>query len=113
MYDSGAMVGALNVEPSKSEGSGATADVRYWIGGQWEGRGLMIRACRAAVDAAIPHFELASVTIHTGAGNMRARALAERLGFQMLRVDRGASATEDVIVYSVSAGDWAENATNR
>ena len=113
VYDSGALVGALNVEPSKSEGSGATADVRYWIGGQWEGRGLMIRACRAAVDAAIPHFELASVTIHTGAGNMRARALAERLGFQMLRVDRGASATEDVIVYSVSAAYWAENATNR
>jgi len=113
VYNSGALVGALNVEPSKSEDNGATADVRYWIGGEWEGRGLMIRACRAAVDAAIAHFELAGVTIHAGAGNMRARALAERLGFQILRVDRGASATEDVIVYSVSAADWAENATNR
>jgi ribosomal-protein-serine acetyltransferase len=113
VYNSGALVGALNVEPSKSEGNGATADVRYWIGGEWEGHGLMIRACRTAVDAAIPHFELAGVTIHTGAGNMRARALAERLGFQMLRVDRGPSATEDVIVYSVSAADWAENTTNR
>jgi len=113
VYDSGALVGAVNVEPSKTDGDGATADVRYWIGGEWEGRGLMIRACRAAVDAAIPHFELAGVTIHTGAGNMRARALAERLGFQMLRVDRGASATEDVIVYSVAAADWAENAADR
>ncbi|MCX8251686.1 MAG: GNAT family protein [Dehalococcoidia bacterium] len=113
VYNSGVLVGALNVEPSKSEDNGATADVRYWIGGEWEGRGLMIRACRAAVDAAIAHFELAGVTIHAGAGNMRARALAERLGFQILRVDRGASATEDVIVYSVSAADWAENATNR
>jgi len=113
VYDSGALIGALNVDPSKSEDNGATADVRYWIGGEWEGRGLMIRACRAAVDAAIAHFELAGVTIHTGAGNMRARALAERLGFQILRVDRGASATEDVIVYSVSSADWAENATNR
>jgi hypothetical protein len=44
---------------------------------------------------------------------MRARSLAERLGFQMQRVDRGASATEDVIVYSVSAVDWSENATAR
>ena len=113
VYDSGALIGALNVEPSKSEDNSATADVRYWIGEEWEGRGLMIRACHAAVDAAIPHFELAGATIHAGAGNMRARALAERLGFQVLRVDRGASATEDVIVYSVSAADWAENATNR
>ncbi|MFP6593515.1 MAG: GNAT family N-acetyltransferase [Dehalococcoidia bacterium] len=113
VYDSGALIGAVNVEPSKTEGNVATADVRYWVGGEWEGRGLMIRACRAAVDAAILHFELAGVTIHTGAGNMRARALAERLGFRMLRVDRGASATEDVIVYSVSAADWAKNAAAR
>jgi len=113
VYDSGALIGAVNVEPSKTEGNVATADVRYWVGGEWEGRGLMIRACRAAVDAAIPHFELAGVTIHAGAGNMRARALAERLGFRMLRVDRGASATEDVIVYSVSAADWAKNAAAR
>ena len=62
---------------------------------------------RAAVDSAIPHFRLDGVTIHAGAGNMRARSLAERLGFTMHRVDRGASATEDVIVYSVSASDWA------
>jgi len=113
VYDSGALIGAVNVEPSKTAGNVATADVRYWVGGEWEGRGLMIRACRAAVDAAIPHFELAGVTIHAGAGNMRARALAERLGFRMLRVDRGASATEDVIVYSVSAADWAKNAAAR
>jgi RimJ/RimL family protein N-acetyltransferase len=73
----------------------------------------MVRACSAAVDAAIAHFELDGVTIHTGAGNMRARSLAERLGFQMQRVDHGASATEDVIVYSVSAVDWAENARDR
>ena len=113
VYDSGALIGAVNVEPSKTAGNVATADVRYWVGGEWEGRGLMIRACRAAVDAAIPHFELAGVTIHAGAGNMRARALAERLGFRMLRVDRGASATEDVIVYSVSTADWAKNAAAR
>jgi ribosomal-protein-serine acetyltransferase len=118
VYDSGELVGAVDVEPSPSEDSeipevkGITADVRYWIGVEWEGRGLMIRACRAAVDAAIPHFALDGVTIHTGAGNMRARALAERLGFKMHRVDRGASATEDVIVYSVSALEWAENPEN-
>lgn len=113
VYDSGALVGAVNIEPSNAGENGASADVRYWIGGQWEGRGLMIRACRAAVDAAIPHFGLDDVSIHTGAGNMRARALAERLGFTMHRLDRGASATEDVIVYSVSASDWAETAADR
>ncbi len=116
LLNSGTLVGAVNVEPSAPEtnaDSATTADVRYWIGSEWEGRGLMERACRAAVDAAIAHFELNCVTIHTGAGNMRARSLAERLGFQMQRVDRGASATEDVIVYSVSAVDWSENATAR
>jgi ribosomal-protein-serine acetyltransferase len=122
VYDSGELVGAVNVEQASTlnsgdagsaEFKGITADVRYWIGGEWEGRGLMIRACRAAVDAAIPHFELDGVTIHTGAGNMRARALAERLGFKMHRVDRGASATEDVIVYSVSALDWAKSANSK
>ena len=113
VYESGALVGAVNVETSSADKSGATADVRYWIGGEWEGRGLMIRACRAAVDAAISHFELDGVTIHAGAGNMRARALAERLGFTMHRLDRGVSANEDVIVYSVSASDWAKNAAER
>jgi ribosomal-protein-serine acetyltransferase len=116
LLNSGTLVGAVNVQPSAPEtnaDSATTADVRYWIGSEWEGRGLMERACRAAVDAAIAHFELNCVTIHTGAGNMRARSLAERLGFQMQRVDRGASATEDVIVYSVSAVDWSENATAR
>ena len=107
VFESGALVGAVNVELSTSETDGALADIRYWIGADWEGQGLMVRACRAAVDAAIPHFKLDRVTIRTGAGNMRARSLAERLGFKMHRVDRGASATEDVIVYSVSASDWA------
>ena len=109
VFESGALVGAVNIEPSASERDEATADIRYWIGADWEGRGLMVRACRAAVDAAIPHFRLDEVTIHTGAGNMRARSVAERLGFKMHRVDRGASATEDVIVYLVSASDWAAN----
>jgi ribosomal-protein-serine acetyltransferase len=113
VYDSGTLVGAVNVEPAPPGDGGSMADIRYWIGGEWEGRGVMVRACSAAVDAAIAHFELDGVTIHTGAGNMRARSLAERLGFQMQRVDHGASATEDVIVYSVSAVDWAENARDR
>jgi len=107
VFESGALVGAVNVELSTSETDGALADIRYWIGADWECQGLMVRACRAAVDAAIPQFRLDRVTIRTGAGNMRARSLAERLGFKMHRVDRGASATEDVIVYSVSASDWA------
>ncbi len=113
VYDAGVLVGAVNVEPSPQGDGGSMADIRYWISGEWEGRGLMVRACSAAVDAAIAHFGLDGVTIHTGAGNMRARSLAERLGFRPQRVNHGASATEDVIVYSVSAADWAEIVTER
>lgn len=113
VFNSNALVGAVNVELAEPEPDGTTADIRYWIGAEWEGRGLMVRACRATVDAAIPHFGLDEVTIHTGAGNMRARSLAERLGFRMHRLDRGASATEDVIVYTISAADWATEIATR
>ncbi len=113
LYDSGDLVGVVNIELSNLGDKCPAADVRYWIGGQWEGQGLMIRACQAAVDAAIPYFNLDQVSIHTGAGNMRARSLAERLGFTMQRLDRGTSASEDMVVYAVSASDWTEHADGR
>ena len=58
------------------------AEIGFWLGGEFEGRGLVIRACRTLIDHAFGAMELDWLVIHTKTENVRSRAVAERLGFQ-------------------------------
>ncbi len=61
--------------------NGSTS-IGYWLGEAYQGRGLMTRACRALVDHAFRTLRLHRVEIRAATGNLRSRAIPQRLGFR-------------------------------
>jgi ribosomal-protein-serine acetyltransferase len=86
------------------------ADIGYWLGGSFEGRGLVTRACKALIDHGFGTLGLHRITIHCAPDNARSRAVPERLGFTAEAVLREASSTgdgyEDLVVYGLLDREW-------
>ena len=58
-----------------------STDLGYWLGEQYQGKGLMVRACKAFINYAFKELELNRVEIRCAAGNIKSRAIPECLGF--------------------------------
>jgi ribosomal-protein-serine acetyltransferase len=82
----------------------------YWLGEQYQGRGLMTRACAAMVGHAFETLDLRRVEIRAAAENRRSRAIPERLGFTEEGVLRDAEWLYDhyvdLVVYGLLADEW-------
>jgi ribosomal-protein-serine acetyltransferase len=83
--------------------------IGYWIGGEFEGRGLMTKAVRALVGHAFGDLGLHRVEIRCAVENARSRAIPERLGFRQEGILRGAERAAgrvlDIVVYGRLATD--------
>ena len=101
------LAGALSLTITRYSRSG---EIGYWIGGEYEGRGLVTRAAAAVLDQAFGPLELERVSLHTDPANERSRAVARRLGFVQEGVIRQGTAfaddRRDEIVYGLLAEEW-------
>lgn len=57
------------------------ASIGYWLGEQFQGLGLMTKACKACIDYLFDEQHLHRVEIRCAVENKRSRAIPERLGF--------------------------------
>ena len=57
------------------------ATIGYWLGQEFQGKGIMTRACRALIDYAFTELKLNRIMIYCATGNKKSRAIPERLGF--------------------------------
>ncbi|MBB4824711.1 ribosomal-protein-serine acetyltransferase [Sporosarcina luteola] len=53
----------------------------YWLGKDFEGKGLMTRSCQAVIDYCFNELNLNRIEIRVAAENYKSRAIPERLGF--------------------------------
>jgi ribosomal-protein-serine acetyltransferase len=53
----------------------------YWLGEAWQGRGLMTASCQALIDHGFSALNLNRIAIGCATGNVRSRAIPQRLGF--------------------------------
>lgn len=87
-----------------------TTDIGYWLAEQEQGRGTMTRAVQCLVSHALAEWDLHRVEIRAEPGNMRSRAVAERLGFHedgtLREAVRVGERYVDHVVYSMLAGEW-------
>lgn len=58
----------------------ASAQLGYWIGSPWEGRGHVVRAAERAVRFGFEEVGLARIEVAAAVENARSRAVIERLG---------------------------------
>ncbi|MBZ0299443.1 MAG: GNAT family N-acetyltransferase [Anaerolineae bacterium] len=87
-------------------------EIGYWLGGAYEGRGIMTAACRAMTTYAFCKLVLQRVEIRCMVTNAKSRAIPERLGFKLEGIAPQLDWTSDhyveTVVYGMSAADWQE-----
>jgi len=86
--------------------------IGYWLGKDAGGRGMMTRAVSAMVDHAFGELGLHRVEIRAATGNLRSRAIPERLGFWHEGRSRDAEWLYDhwvdLEVYAMTEPVWSE-----
>ena len=82
----------------------------YWLGEEFQGRGIMTKACRSMISYAFEEYHLHRVEIRCAEQNLKSRAIPERLGFRPEGKIREAEWLYDHyvdhIVYGMLAPDW-------
>ncbi|NGZ76194.1 GNAT family N-acetyltransferase [Saccharibacillus alkalitolerans] len=91
--------------------SSRSAQIGYWLGASFEGRGLISLAARAFIDYAFVELDLNRIEIRCATSNRRSRAVPERLGFLLEGMLRQAEKLEDGYadhaVYGMLAEEWS------
>jgi len=84
--------------------------IGYWLGEVFQHRGIMTKACRTLVEYAFEDWHLNRIEIRCAVGNMKSRAIPERLGFRSEGTLRDAEWLYDHfvdhVVYGMLAGEW-------
>jgi ribosomal-protein-serine acetyltransferase len=85
-------------------------EIGYWLGAEFQGRGIVTRACRVLVDFAFDELGLNRVEIQCATGNVKSRAIPERLGFTLEGVFRQESRLYgrfvDHAMYAMLRHEW-------
>ncbi len=91
-------------------------EIGYWLGAQFQGKGLMTNSCRVLVAHAFEELNLNRVEMQCAVENRRSRRIPERLGFRqegtLLQAEWMHDHFNDLVVYALLASEWrAANAT--
>ncbi|MFK7823883.1 MAG: GNAT family N-acetyltransferase [Oligoflexales bacterium] len=82
----------------------------YWLGNQFQGRGLMHSSCREMVKHGFQHLQLHKINILCATGNDSSRKIPERLKFRKEGLLRDGEWLndhyEDLYSYSMLAKEW-------
>ena len=62
--------------------SNKSTSIGYWLGTEFEGKGLMTKACQAVVDYCFTELGLNRIEIRVATENIKSAAIPQRLGFQ-------------------------------
>jgi ribosomal-protein-serine acetyltransferase len=91
------------------------AEIGYWLGADFVGRGLATRASSLAIGYLIGSRGMHRIEMQCGAENRRSRAIPERLGFRLEGIRRESywitTQFVDSAVYGLLASEWP-NAAN-
>ena len=86
-------------------------EIGYWLGAEYEGRGVMTKACRYLCGYLFRELELNRIEIRCAETNVRSRAIPERLGFMQEGKLRQMGYTReglvDYLIYGLLADEWA------
>ncbi|EPE61572.1 acetyltransferase family protein [Exiguobacterium sp. S17] len=85
--------------------------VGYWLGQDFQGQGIMSQALETIIEYGFKELGLNKIEIRVATGNVKSRALPERLGFKEEGVLRDAEwlydRYVDHVVYGLLKDEWA------
>lgn len=86
------------------------AEIGYWLGEQYQGKGIITRSCKAIIDYAFGQMGVNRIEIKCGVGNERSCHVPQRLGFTFEGVERDGELVNgkfiDLEVYSLLRREW-------
>jgi ribosomal-protein-serine acetyltransferase len=110
IFERGKLIGVIALEYVDEVNS--VTEVGYWIDGRAEGKGLVSRACTSVIDYAFGELRLHRVQIRCADGNLRSRAIPEKLGFRnegiIRRCERLRDRTVDLVIYGMLSEEWVQ-----
>ncbi|EIM08017.1 ribosomal-protein-serine N-acetyltransferase [Planococcus antarcticus DSM 14505] len=87
-----------------------TAYIGYWLGQEYQGKGIMTRVAKALTDYALTDLKLNKVEIRAAVENHKSRSIPERLGYTEEGTIRQAEWLHDHyvdhMVYGMLAEEW-------
>jgi ribosomal-protein-serine acetyltransferase len=108
---------AGNISLHKVDWLNRRAEIGYWLGREFQGRGIVTDACRAVTRHALVELDLNRVEIRCATGNAKSKAIPLRLGFTLEGVLRQAELLHeryvDLEVYSMLRSEFAQAAHGR
>ncbi len=85
-------------------------EIGYWLGKSFQGKGLIIKSCRALIDHAFDELNLNRIEIRCGVDNQKSRRIPEKLGFKDEGIARQSGWLHDRYIdhaiYSMLASEW-------
>jgi ribosomal-protein-serine acetyltransferase len=105
----GKLAGTLGVH--RIDWNNRKTEIGYWLAAGFQGKGLMTEAVAAYIDRFIfGEWNLNKVTIAAATGNLKSRAIPERLGFRLEGIIRSNEWLYDHFVdhavYGLLASEW-------
>ncbi len=90
-----------------------STSIGYWLGESYQGKGLITKACSKVLDYSFGRMGLNRIEIRCAPGNLKSRAIPERLGFKEEGLVREAEWLYDHyldhIVYGMLESQWRSN----
>jgi ribosomal-protein-serine acetyltransferase len=85
-------------------------EIGYWLGENFQGHGIVTKACRILVEYAFFEYQLNRVQIRCASDNKKSIAIIERLGFMKEGMTRQAEFLYDryvdLYIYGMTADEW-------
>ena len=89
-----------------------TGAIGYWLGKDFENRGIITKACNTIIDFGFTQLALEKIEIKCATENYKSKAVPERLGFIQEAILPQAEFVNDKIhdlyVYALSKKDWVK-----
>lgn len=86
------------------------ASIGYWLGEDFQGKGIMTRAVKALTDYAFQELKLNRVEIRAATDNIKSRSIPERLNFVeeglIRQAERLYNRYVDHVIYGILADEW-------
>lgn len=87
-----------------------TAKIGYWLGEEYQGKGIMTRVVEALTEISFGHFKMNRTEIRAANENQKSRSIPERLGYKeegtLREVEWLYDHFVDHIVYGMLASEW-------
>jgi ribosomal-protein-serine acetyltransferase len=102
------VIGVIGLK--KVDWANRIVEIGYWLGQQYQGKGIITKCCRVVVDYAFSHIGANRIEIKCGVGNEKSSHVPQRLDFTFEGIERDGELVNgqfiDIEVYSLLKREW-------